>query len=46
MSALLMLFACLVLGVLVARFARPPENMVQGLNWWVLRIALPALVLE
>ncbi|HET7370898.1 MAG TPA: AEC family transporter [Gammaproteobacteria bacterium] len=46
MSALLMLFGCLVLGVLVARFARPPANMVAGLNWWVLRIALPALVLE
>ncbi len=46
MSSLLMLFACLVLGALVARFARPPSNMVQGLNWWVLRIALPALVLE
>ncbi len=46
MSALLMLFACLVLGMLVARFARPPENMVNALNWWVLRIALPALVLE
>lgn len=41
-----MLFACLILGVLVARFARPPENMVNGLNWWVLRIALPALVLK
>lgn len=46
MSSLLMLFACLVLGVLVARFARPPENMANGLNFWVLRIALPALVLE
>lgn len=46
MSSLLMLFACLVLGMLVARFARPPENMVNALNWWVLRIALPALVLE
>lgn len=46
MSSLLMLFACLVLGVLVARFARPPDNMARGLNWWVLNIALPALVLE
>ncbi|HEX7341538.1 MAG TPA: AEC family transporter [Rhodanobacteraceae bacterium] len=46
MSALLMLFACLILGWLVARFARPPDNMVASLNWWVLRIALPALVLE
>src|SRR5690625_1059068 len=46
MSSLLMLFACLILGFLAARFARPPENMDSGLNWWVLRIALPALVLE
>jgi predicted permease len=46
MSSLLMLFGCLVLGVLVARFAHPPDNMEQGLNWWVLRIALPALVLH
>lgn len=41
-----MLFGCLVLGVLVARFARAPANMAAGLNWWVLHIALPALVLE
>lgn len=45
MSALLLLFICLVLGALVARFARPPAGIVQGLNWWVLNIALPALVL-
>ncbi|HET7308448.1 MAG TPA: hypothetical protein VFK24_11645 [Gammaproteobacteria bacterium] len=30
MSALLVLFGCLVLGVLVARFARPPANSWQG----------------
>ena len=45
MSALLTLFVCLLLGALVARFARPPAGIVQGLNWWVLNIALPALVL-
>ena len=45
MSALLLLFVCLVLGALVARFARPPAGIVQGLNWWVLNVALPALVL-
>lgn len=45
MSALLLLFVCLVLGALVARFARPPAGIVAGLNWWVLNIALPALVL-
>ena len=45
MSALLLLFVCLVLGALVARFARPPAGIVAGLNWWVLNVALPALVL-
>lgn len=46
MSAMLLLFVCLALGVMVARFARPPSGMVHGLNWWVINIALPALVLE
>lgn len=45
MSALLQLFTCLVLGALVARFARPPAGIVHGINWWVINIALPALVL-
>ncbi|MBN8922486.1 MAG: AEC family transporter [Rhodanobacter sp.] len=46
MIALLLLFLCLVLGILVRRFAQPPAGIVHGLNWWVLNIALPALVLE
>ena len=46
MSALLLLFTSLMLGVLVARFARPPAGMASGINWWVINIALPALVLE
>ena len=46
MSALLLLFVCLLLGVLVARFARPPAGIVHGINFWVLDIALSALVLE
>ena len=46
MSALLLLFVCLLLGVLVARLARPPAGIVQGINWWVLNVALAALVLE
>lgn len=46
MSALLLLFACLVLGALVARYAKPPSGTVHGINWWVLRVALPALVLD
>lgn len=43
---MLLLFVCLVLGVLVARFARPPAGMVAGINWWVINVALPALVLD
>jgi malate permease and related proteins len=46
MSALLLLFACLVLGIVVARWAKPPEGTVQGINWWVINVALPALVLD
>lgn len=46
MGALLLLFTCLLLGALVARFARPPAGIVHGINWWVINIALPALVLE
>ncbi|WP_199535946.1 AEC family transporter [Dyella solisilvae] len=46
MSALLLLFTCLLLGALVARFAKPPSGIVHGINWWVINIALPALVLE
>ncbi len=46
MSALLLLFTCLLLGVLVARRAKPPSGMVHSINWWVINVALPALVLE
>lgn len=45
MSALLLLFTCLILGALVARFAKPPAGIVHGINWWVINVALPALVL-
>ena len=46
MSALLLLVVCLVLGALVARIARPPPSLPQGLNWWVINVALSALVLH
>jgi malate permease and related proteins len=46
MSALLLLVACLVLGVLVARIATPPAALPQSLNWWVINVALSALVLH
>jgi predicted permease len=46
MSALLLLFACLVLGMLVARWGHAPAGTVPGINWWVINVALPALVLD
>jgi predicted permease len=42
----LLLFGCLALGWLVARFVKLPQGFTGSLNWWVLNIALPALVLE
>jgi malate permease and related proteins len=46
MSALLLLFICLALGAVVARWFKPPQGLAQYLNWWVINIALPALVLD
>ena len=46
MTALILLFACLLLGLVVRRFAPPPAGTVPGINWWVINIALPALVLQ
>lgn len=46
MSALLLLFACLILGVVVARWAQPPPGMAHAINWWVLYVALPAIVFD
>ena len=46
MTALLLLFLCLALGLLVAHYFSPPPGLAQNLNWWVLNIALPALVLD
>lgn len=46
MSALALLILCLVLGVIVARLVDPPPVLAHSLNWWVLNIALPALVLH
>ncbi|KAF1003505.1 MAG: hypothetical protein GAK28_04641 [Luteibacter sp.] len=45
MSALLILFTCLALGILCRRYVNLPDGIVPGINWWVLNIALPALVL-
>lgn len=46
MSSLLLLVACLLLGWLVARVGHPPPTLAQNLNWWVINIAFPALVLH
>lgn len=46
MSAFLLLGLCLALGMVTARVARPPVGLAHSLNWWVIQIALPALVLE
>ncbi|MGH8504655.1 MAG: AEC family transporter [Stenotrophobium sp.] len=46
MSAFLLLVVCLLLGVAAARYAKPPIGLAQALNWWVINLALPALVLE
>lgn len=45
MDALLLLVVCLALGMCVARAAQPPVGLATSLNWWVLNVALPALVL-
>jgi predicted permease len=46
MQPFVLLVACLALGTLVARLARPPAGLADALNWWVVNIALPALVLS
>lgn len=46
MSSFLLLIVCLLLGVAAARLLRTPPQLAAALNWWVLTIALPALVLS
>ena len=46
MSAFVLLVVCMLLGVGAARFAKPPIGLAQALNWWVINLALPALILE
>lgn len=45
MQSLYLLLTCMLLGLAVARLAHPPAALAQGLNWWVLNVALPALLL-
>lgn len=46
MASLFLLATCLLLGWLVARLAHPPATLAQNLNWWVINVAFPALVLH
>jgi predicted permease len=46
MTALWLLGACMVLGMLAARFLQPPPGLAQSLNWWVINVALPSIVLS
>jgi len=45
-DSLVLIAGCLVLGWIVARVGKPPPSLSQHLNWWVINIALPALVLD
>jgi predicted permease len=44
-TALLLLLTCLVLGAIFGRCG-PPPGLAHSLNWWVINIAVPALVLR
>lgn len=45
-DSLVLIAGCLALGWIVARVGKPPPSLSQHLNWWVINIALPALVLD
>ncbi|HNR22759.1 MAG TPA: AEC family transporter [Steroidobacteraceae bacterium] len=45
MTGIPLLVTCLAVGVVAARVLAQPARLARGISWWVLRIALPALVL-
>jgi malate permease and related proteins len=45
-ESLVLLLGCLTLGWLVRQFVKTPPDLAPRLNWWVINIALPALVLD
>jgi predicted permease len=45
-TGLVLLFMCLALGIVIAHTVRPPATLASSLNWWVIYIALPAMVLD
>lgn len=46
MASFVLLFVCLAIGMTVARSGRAPDTLAPSLNWWVMNIAMPSLVLE
>lgn len=46
MNTLILIAVCFALGIVVKRFVTTPPNLPQAINWWVLNVALPALVLS
>jgi malate permease and related proteins len=46
MNSLLLLLVCLALGMLVTRYGHAPAGLAPALNWWVLNVALTALILH
>lgn len=46
MTGLALLFVCLALGIVVTQTLRPPATLASSLNWWVINIALPSMVLD
>ncbi len=45
-ESLVLLLGCLVLGWIVGRICKAPPYLGSRLNWYVINIALPALVLD
>jgi predicted permease len=46
MTALILLTVCMLGAALLARRGFAPPALTDGLNWWVINIALPATILE
>ena len=46
MSNIVLLCACLAIGMLLRAFRRLPENAPATINGFIINVALPALVLE
>lgn len=40
-----LLILCLLLGIFVRRFITFPEQLIPSVNWWLISIALPCVIL-